>query len=550
MKRKIRSSKTVSLKIALIYIVISLIWIFLTDGLLDKFGLMNNVWINIGKGSLFVIANAFLLYRLILKNFKGIEDSEHQLHTLIDAMPDFVNFKDKHGRWIKANKFALELFDIKGVPFKGKKDSELANYTDFYREALLYCEESDKEVWIENKMIRCEEIIPQPDGEEKIFDTIKVPLFHSNGERKGLVVIGRDITDRKKVEKRLAENEQLYRSLFENNADAVCTLDLYGYVQSMNEAAERLIGFDKDEVIGKAFRDFVVKEDLNKVLSHFKQAIQAESLTTELRIIHKEGHYVTLSVKDVPIIINNKLEGIFVIARDITDLKKNEEVIRKSDKLSVVGELASAVAHEIRNPLTSLKGFLQLFQAESSENKRYFEIMLSEIDRINFIVSEFMVLSKPQAVSYQEKNINLLLMDVITLLKTIAIVKSIDISTEFETDLPHIKCEENQIKQVFINLLKNAIEAVPHGGKIDVKVKLLEDQILVSFCDNGCGIPKKLIKKLGEPFYTTKEKGTGLGLMVSYKIVEEHQGNIEIMSEENKGTVVEVTLPVGGEFNL
>jgi signal transduction histidine kinase len=211
-------------------------------------------------------------------------------------------------------------------------------------------------------------------------------------------------------------------------------------------------------------------------------------------------------MNSVPIVIEDKMVGNFVMIRDITELKTKEELIRKSEKLSIVGELAAAVAHEIRNPLTSIKGFLQLLQykAAADEDKQYYQIMLSEIDRINLIVSEFMILSKPQAITYQNENITTLLTDVITLLETLAIVKNIEVTKEFEPDLI-VKCERNQIKQVFINIFKNAIEAVPNNGKIDIKVtRWKEEGVCIRFTDNGVGISADLISRLGEPFYTTK----------------------------------------------
>ena len=262
---------------------------------------------------------------------------------------------------------------------------------------------------------------------------------------------------------------------------------------------------------------------------------------------NKSGHYIQISMKCIPIVIDGKIVGVFFIFKDITELKEKEELIRKSEKLSIVGELAAAVAHEIRNPLTSIKGFLQLLQYKDSkdEEKHYYQIMLSEIERINLIVSEFMVLSKPQAISYQNKNITSLLKDVLTLLEAIAIVKNIEVTKEFEADAILVKCEGNQIKQVFINVFKNAIEAVPNKGKIHIEVSRWQnDRVRIRFSDNGQGIPNDLLSRLGEPFYTTKEKGTGLGLMVSHKIIEDHRGSIKINSEMNKGTTVDIILPV------
>ncbi|MEH7314940.1 PAS domain-containing sensor histidine kinase [Priestia megaterium] len=549
MQKSISCSQKVAWKIAIIYILSTVVYIFITDSILSKLNILDTIWISMGKASFFTIVTGCLLYKLIEGNMKILEDREQQLNTLIDHMPDFVNFKDGEGNWIKANKFAIQLFNLESIQFKGKRDSELENFTNVSREKLISCENSDEKVWKDGKLIRYEEVIPISNEEYKIFDTIKVPIFHTNGQRKGLIVIGRDITDKKKIEQRLKDNEQLYRSLVENNTDAIINLDLNFNILSVNEATEKITGYCKEELVKKPFRDLVDKEDQTKVTENFIGASKGKTSRIEMSGIHKKGHSILLDVKSEPIRINEKLVGIFAVVRDITAVKEKEELIRKSEKLSVVGELACAVAHEVRNPLTSLKGFIQLLQYKNINNedqdKHYYDIMLTEIERINLIVSEFMMLSRPQAITYQNKNVVSLLVDVITLLETIAIMKNIEVTREFESNISLVKCEGNQIKQVFINIFKNAIEAVPNNGKIHIKVeKWKNNRICISFSDNGNGIPNDLIGRLGEPFYTTKEKGTGLGLMVCYKIIEEHGGRINIKSEMNQGTTVDIIFPI------
>jgi two-component system sporulation sensor kinase A len=240
----------------------------------------------------------------------------------------------------------------------------------------------------------------------------------------------------------------------------------------------------------------------------------------------------------------NKL-GWSVSLRDITAWKIAQEHLQNSEKLSVAGQLAAGIAHEIRNPITSIKGFIQLMKSGIGEKQKYFDIMSSEIERIEFILSELLILAKPQSIKYERKDIRVLLSQVMTLLDTQAILNNIEFSAEFKPGVTHLYCDENQLKQVFINFIKNSIESMPKGGRITIEINSENDQeMLIRLYDQGCGIPKEVLSKLGQPFYTTKEKGTGLGFMVSKKIIENHSGKINVESEVNKGTMIEITLPV------
>jgi two-component system, sporulation sensor kinase A len=263
---------------------------------------------------------------------------------------------------------------------------------------------------------------------------------------------------------------------------------------------------------------------------------QARGRRRDGTIIHFEVHGTITTFHDKPAIIGTLI--------DLTERKKTEDLLRKSDKLAVVGQMAAGVAHEIRNPLTALRGFVQLLQSTVKEPRTYFDVMLSELDRINLIVSEFLFLAKPQIVHFEQNDLLVLLKKVVQLLETQAILSNIQIRLDF-APVPWIYCDENQIKQVFVNVLKNAIEAMPRGGEILIQVRSRdEDFVQVRIIDQGCGISQEQIRRLGEPFYTTKEKGTGLGLLVSYQIIEAHKGKIQIESELEKGTTVEVLLPV------
>lgn len=229
--------------------------------------------------------------------------------------------------------------------------------------------------------------------------------------------------------------------------------------------------------------------------------------------------------------------AVQVILRDISERKQTEELMLRSEKLSIAGQLAAGIAHEIRNPLTAIKGFLQLMKPTMEENEHYFDIIFSELSRIELILSRLLMLAKPQQNALKEKlDLIRLIREVTALLETQANLNGILINTKLSGEKIFIKGDQNQLKQVFINLIKNAVESMPDGGTVHLEVKETADAVTVTVQDEGEGIPEHVLKRIGEPFLTTKEKGTGLGLMVTFNIIENHNGTIEVKSKVEKGT--------------
>ncbi|MEW9674465.1 ATP-binding protein, partial [Ammoniphilus sp. 3BR4] len=337
-----------------------------------------------------------------------------------------------------------------------------------------------------------------------------------------------------KTKCKLTKSEQRYRSLFENHPNAVYLFDSTGKSKAINKAA-------------KSFINGTI-HDQTQLLVHFQKAMGGESQHFERSILHQEGYTVPCNITFVPVIIDGKTNGLFGIYQDLSEKKRTEELLRKSEKLAVASQLAAGVAHEIRNPLTSIKGFLQLIE-EGLFKPSYMDILKSELNRIESILNEFLTIAKPHQESlFVRSNICNILENVIQLMNTNAIMRNIQIVADIDPDIPEIECIENQLIQVFINIIKNAVEASENNGRIIIRVKKEgNQQIVISFQDHGCGISEDRIHKLGEPFYSNKEKGTGLGLMITYKIIEHHKGTIQVSSKVNKGTTITITLPLSQE---
>ncbi|MDR4945626.1 ATP-binding protein [Neobacillus cucumis] len=232
----------------------------------------------------------------------------------------------------------------------------------------------------------------------------------------------------------------------------------------------------------------------------------------------------------------------------INSLTDVYEELKRKEKLAVIGQMAAAIGHEIRNPLAALKGFTQ-FQLEKYQiNNNYFPIMIEEIDRINTIVDDLMYLSRPKKIKFEKASIEEIIAYTLSITQQQAERQGVTVEIIIAGPLPPLDCDEKQLKQVFINLMKNAIESMPNGGSIliHVNVVVIESQqrLSISIQDKGMGIADENILNLGEPFFTTKKDGTGLGLMVTKQIIKDHSGEIKIESLLKKGTKVNVILPI------
>jgi PAS domain S-box-containing protein len=346
--------------------------------------------------------------------------------------------------------------------------------------------------------------------------------------------------------KMVEASESNYRLIAENTSDLIMVMDKEHTLTYFSPSHEMVLGYQSSELEAVKLCRFIHPDDVELFKSTIDRMFECKvSKLIEFRLHHNSGHWIEFESRCVPVKGEyDDIEHIVIISRDISERKKAEEVLLQSEKLSIVGELAAGVAHEIRNPLTTIKGFVQLYKWENGADAIN-DLLLSELARIETITSEMLALGKPQAVALHRTNIRELVENTLELLSPQAHLENIQFNLCVEESPFFITGEKNQLKQVFLNVLKNAIEAMSEGGTIHIHLQKGEDgECVLTVQDEGCGIPEELLPRLGEPFYSLKEKGTGLGLMICNKIIKQHHGSITYRSKAQQGTLVEIKLPL------
>ena len=350
------------------------------------------------------------------------------------------------------------------------------------------------------------------------------------------------------VNEKLSIQEIEFKELFENASDAIFLFEVLpdgspSLFINVNRAACQQLGYSRDELLTMSPMDMVDNADLEMMKDYIRNMLIGVPIIRESVHVTKEGRVIPCELSTRYFLFGKK-QVVLSIVRYIADRKCMEQQLIRSEKLAVVGELAAGVAHEIRNPLTAIKGFLQLLK-EKERNEQYALVVLEEVERINQIVTDFLLLAKPQDIKLAPIDLHHTLITVHELLRTQCLISNVQIYYQGHADKWIINGNEDHLIQVMINLLNNAIEAMPNGGMIQVNILSLEDNMIkIQIEDQGIGMTQERINKLGEPFFTTKEKGTGLGLTVSKRIVEAHQGQLLFSSKEGKGTTVDILLPI------
>ncbi|WP_408006231.1 PAS domain S-box protein [Pseudalkalibacillus sp. A8] len=477
-----------------------------------------------------------------LEEFEQLKSEKAYWESFINHSSDAIGLFDMEGNIVKLNRATEDIFLYTKEELLGNKVITIPD--ESYRKEVEFLQ---RKVRSGKSVVEYETVRKRKDGKLINVAITYSPIFDQKGKMIAIANILRDITERKKATMELRESEAKYRLIAENTGDMIRVRDLGGKITFASPSHQLILGREEKDYIKEDGFCFVHPDDLPKVKTHLEKLMETKHpINFEYRELHKDGHWIMLEAHCTPVTNHSgEINSIVTVIRDLTERKETEELLRNSDKLAVIGQMAASIAHEIRNPLTSLKGFLQFFHSNSEESKKhYYKLMLSELERINVIVSEFLMIAKPHTSHFKKTSINILLNNLLTLVESQAVMENIEITTDFGDGLPLIHGDENQLKQAFLNFIKNAIEATSPGGNVSITLRKEDQYICINIKDEGCGIPEENLEKIGTPFFTTKNTGTGLGLMISQKIIDNHKGIIHFTSEDQAGTIVTIKLPI------
>lgn len=349
-------------------------------------------------------------------------------------------------------------------------------------------------------------------------------------------------------------------SIIDSMMDSLVVISPEGIIKTINESTNKMLYYNDGELIGKHFSIFFTEsEKFSKIL---EDMLKRKTLSERMETKYKTKNNSLIPVECLSSILkdkNDKIEGIIIVAHDLREVKRLQEQLIQTEKLSAVGQLAGGVAHEINNPIGVILGFAQLVAKDVKENDPLYMPLKSierEAIRCKKLVVDLLTFSRMSKSEKEFVDINDTIEQTLSLVESRAKMKNVKVIREYEKDLPKTVVNKNQIQQVIVNLCNNAMDAMPNGGTITITTKSLvvnpttesnkREFLWIGVSDTGTGMTEEVKKHIFEPFFTTKEvgKGTGLGLSLCYEIIQKHEGSIEVESEVGKGSTFVIKLPV------
>lgn len=346
----------------------------------------------------------------------------------------------------------------------------------------------------------------------------------------------------------LAENS-IYESALNSTLDGIIVCDLAHKPLFINRSAEkitRIVSWAQEVVLWEQLDDDNLADFIQEALSSEKNILNHELS------ISRPGGTRLLSISISALVSEGKIAGNLIHIEDITEKRRREAQLRRAESLAALTTLAAGVAHEIKNPLASIRiqlGIIRRILEKNCGKKiepifHNISLVEQEIDRLNSIVVDFLFAVRPMDITLIRNRVEDVIKEVVEIMGNEASAHHINIVSEFEDNLPEVMIDPKHLKQALLNIVKNAIAAMPNGGTLTISAVTRHDELQISISDTGIGIPEELLAKIFEPYFTTKESGTGLGLTITFKIIKEHNGEITVESKPSKGSTFTIHLPI------
>ncbi len=475
-----------------------------------------------------------------------LRESEENYKLLVENAAEAINVVDSDGRYLLMNKAAAELLGGKPQDFTGKTLWD-----------ALPQEVADERMAVISEVLRSgkgqisESSVPFQ-GVMHYFISSRQPIKDGSGKVNSVLVLSTDITELKRAEEALQESEESYRELADSITDIFFATDKDLIFTYWNKASEEMTGIKAEDALGKSFFEIFPDGEGTKgtkrIVAIYREVLKTQQPQTFVNeyAVHNINYFFEVSVYPTR-------DGLVVFTKDITERKKAETELLQAQKqrLASIGQIAAGVAHEINNPLMALSGEIQLLllNGKDKELVESLNLMNKLSKRIAGIVTDLVTFSREISTDVREaSDINSLIKRISLLIEGRLKSKNVEIKKKLGKNLPNLIVDKGQIGQVFMNILMNSLDAMPDGSKLTISTKLsrAKDAIEIIFMDTGSGIAKENLPKIFDPFFSTKPpgKGVGMGLSVSYRIIENHSGSIKIDSKLNEGTKVSISLPI------
>ncbi len=498
------------------------------------------------------------LFRDITEEIRAKERmraSEEDYRRLFKNIPSGLYLSTKEGRFLDANKALLDML--------GYESKEEFLNIDIAKD--LYLRPEDRKEF--QAMMERDGRVIDIEVEFKRKDGRAIPVMHTSRARydqEGNVIgyegINVDLSQRKQMERQLKEAHDFLNKLIMSSPNAIMATDMKGNIIVWNKAAEEILGYTAEEVIEKMNIRQIYPEGVARQVMKMMRSPEygGAGRLRSYPIVHvrRDGEIVEGNLSAAILYDAHGKEmasvGIFVDLKERlqmeSKLRDTQEHLLQSEKLAAMGRLTSQIAHELNNPLYGIMNTLELLKTEvpaQSKRRKILEMALSETVRLTDLLKKMLSFSKPDEEAKQPVDINVILDEILLLVRKQLQENSIRISTSLEEGLGKVYASKNQLRQVFLNMISNARDAMPDGGTLTIKTMSGRDKILIDIIDTGIGIREEHIDKIFDAFFTTKEatKGVGLGLSVCYGFIKEHGGDIKVSSKKGEGTIFTIILP-------